>query len=352
LTTWRATARGASVNTEVGSTTLKTIVRKNLMVRLVAPRFFMQGDEVVISAIVHNYLTNGKKAHVTLDATGLDIVSGGAQDVDVASRGEAKVDWRVRAKQTRSASITVKALTNEESDGLQQDIPVNPLGVEMAQARGGSLADGGAAALSFTFPDKTEPGSRAISVTVAPSIAGSLFGALDYLTSFPYGCVEQTMSSFLPNITVRQAVNELGLKVPIDDADLQTKIRAGIDRLVGFQHEDGGWGWWQTDDSHVFMSSYVLAGLSQAKRIGYDVDQDRLLKAQAWVRQAFFGDKRIVADLRAYMAYSLALSGMTDKTVLDSVWEQRSDLTPYGDAMLGLAMQLANDSRVSELAAR
>jgi uncharacterized protein YfaS (alpha-2-macroglobulin family) len=350
LTTWRATARGASVNTEVGSATLKTIVRKNLMVRLVAPRFFVQGDEVVISAIVHNYLTNGKKAHVTLDASGLDVVSGGAQDVDVASRGEAKVDWRVRAKQARSASITVKALTNEESDGLQQDIPVTPPGVEMAQARGGSLADGGAASLSFTFPDKTEPGSRAISVRVAPSIAGSLFGALDYLTSFPYGCVEQTMSSFLPNITVRQAVKDLGLKVTIDDADLQTKIRAGIDRLVSFQHEDGGWGWWQTDESHPFMTAYVVAGLSQAQQGGATVSADVVNKGVDWIKQDLGKDTKLAADLRAYMVYALAAAGQTSPVIGD-VYNKRASLSPYGQAILGLAMELVKDNRSAEMVA-
>ena len=56
LTTWRATARGVTADSKVGSTVEKVIVRKNVMVRLVVPRFFRQGDEVTISAIVHNYL--------------------------------------------------------------------------------------------------------------------------------------------------------------------------------------------------------------------------------------------------------------------------------------------------------
>src|SRR5207244_1991613 len=67
LTTWRATARGITPDTEVGSSTLKMIVRKNLIVRLAVPRFFVQGDEVVISALVHNYLQEGKTARVSLD---------------------------------------------------------------------------------------------------------------------------------------------------------------------------------------------------------------------------------------------------------------------------------------------
>ncbi len=34
-------------------------------------------------------------------------------------------------------------------------------------------------------------------------MAGSLLGALDFLTArIPYGCTEQTLSSFLPNLLV------------------------------------------------------------------------------------------------------------------------------------------------------
>ena len=123
LTTWRATARGATPDTKVGSATLKTIVRKNLILRLAVPRFFVQGDEMVISALVHNYLTNAKTARVSLDVTGLEVLEGATKDVQIPSRGEAKVDWRVRAKQVRSATVTGKALTDEESDALELDLP-------------------------------------------------------------------------------------------------------------------------------------------------------------------------------------------------------------------------------------
>src|SRR6185437_15925093 len=105
LTTWRATARGATADTRVGSATLKTIVRKNLILRLAVPRFFVQGDEMVISALVHNYLPTDKTARVSLEVAGLEILEGAAKDVPVPSRGEAKVDWRVRAKQVRRVTV-------------------------------------------------------------------------------------------------------------------------------------------------------------------------------------------------------------------------------------------------------
>jgi len=351
LTTWRATARGITPETKVGSATLKTIVRKNLILRLAVPRFFVQGDEVVISALVHNYLANAKTARVSLDATGLEILEGATKDVQIPSRGEAKVDWRVRAAQVRAASITGKALTDEESDALQLDLPVNVPGVKLSQARGGSMSAGGSAAFDLTFPDKVQPRSRSISVRVSPSLAGSLFAALEYLTSFPYGCVEQTMSSFLPDITVQQALRDLNLKVDLDQAALQEKIHAGLDRLYKFQHEDGGWGWWETDDSHPFMTAYVVAGLKQAEAAGVQVKPEAMQKGAAWLHRTYAQDPGLASDLRAYMQYALALAGWKDAAALGEVYDKRASLSPYGMAILGLALEQAQDGRASEIAA-
>jgi hypothetical protein len=350
LTTWRATARGVTSATQAGSATLKTIVRKNLIVRLALPRFLVVGDEVTISALVHNYLGDQKNAHVSLDVKGLDVLEGAARDVWIPSRGEAKLDWRVRAQQVRGATVLAKALTDEESDALEIELPVNVPGIKMGVSRAGSLQAGGAAAFDLSFPQKVAPASRTLSIRVSPSIAGSLFGALEYLTSFPYGCVEQTMSSFLPDITVSQAIRDLGLKTDLDQAELQEKIHDGLDRLYNFQHDDGGWGWWQTDDSHPFMTAYVVAGLAQAQTAGIPVDADRIQKGGAWLLADFAKDSKMAADLRAYIAYAMAVSKQSDFAPFRDVYEKRAQLSPYGLAVLGLALEQLHDSRAGEIA--
>lgn len=328
LTTWRATARGVTADTKVGAATLKTIVRKNLILRLAVPRFFVQGDEVVIGALVHNYLASEKTARVSLKVEGLDVVSGATQEVRIPSRGELKVEWRVRARQVRNARIYGEAITDEESDALELELPVNPPGVKIGLSKGGSIGGSGDTSFALTFPQQVEPGSRSLTLRISPSIAGSLFGALDYLTAFPYGCVEQTMSSFLPNIIVQQAVRELGVKSNVDAAALNEKIRAGLDRLYSFQHEDGGWGWWQTDDSHPFMTAYVVAGLVQAKAAGTQVNEEAIERGAAWLES--HNDPKYLPDMRAYIAYSLALAGKksANPPALDR-------LSPYGLAILG-----------------
>jgi len=80
LTTWRATARAVTRDTRVGNAVQRTVVRKNLILRLAMPRFFTEGDEVTVSAVVHNYLEEQKKARVSLDVQGLDVLEGTTRD--------------------------------------------------------------------------------------------------------------------------------------------------------------------------------------------------------------------------------------------------------------------------------
>jgi len=193
-----------------------------------------------------------------------------------------------------------KALTNEESDAVELTLPVVPFGVKLSDARAGSTTDPSAEFdAEMTFPARSTPASRTLELSVSSSLAGAIFGALEYLTSYPYGCTEQTMSSFLPNVIVTKALDDLGVKSNVDRTALQKKVREGLQRLYDFQHEDGGWGWWQTDDSHGFMTAYVLAGPQQAR---YEVRPDTIERGRNWPRAAFDREKRAYPDVRAYLA--------------------------------------------------
>src|SRR5260370_36897577 len=136
----------------------------------------------------------------------------------------------------------------------------------------------------MSFPAGTEISLHSLDLSVTPSVAGTIFGALDYLTAYPYGCTEQTMSSFLPNIVVAKASQDLGLKTTINQAELQQKIRAGMDRLYDFQHDDGGWGWGKDDESAVFMTAYVVSGPSQPQAAGYYVKERGISRGQGRVK--------------------------------------------------------------------
>jgi hypothetical protein len=349
LTTWRTTIRAMTDDGKAGGVVTRVLVRKNLIVRLAAPRFFRQGDETVLRVIAHNYLATAKDVTFALDISGVDLISGQTQKVNVPARGETYVDWRVKARATGSAVLTAKALTDEESDALQMTLPVLPYGVKQ-RATGASVVFSGAGQnqWSYNYPAASDPGSRGLTVTVAPSVAGTVFSALDYLTSYPWGCTEQTMSSFLPDLIVAQAVDKLHVKSPIDRKTLNDMVTAGLARLYSYQHDDGGWGWWPDDPSRVFMTAYVISGLGEARRAGYPVDGDRANRAREWLAKQLAAHPDMIADLRAYTVFALATTGSAPAGALDKAWSDRGKLTDEGLALVGLALNAANDTRAHQ----
>jgi uncharacterized protein YfaS (alpha-2-macroglobulin family) len=187
-------------------------------------------------------------------------------------------------------------------------------------------------------------------VELTPSIAGAIFDGLEYLTSFPYGCTEQTMSSFLPNVVVANTLRELKVPAHIDPALLKRQVDAGFDRLYDFQHEDGGWGWWKDDDSMVFMTAYVISGMAQAETAGFAVRTHALKNGKSYLKKMLAEHPKMLPDLRAYVVYTLAVAGERDLSSLNRVWESHSELSAEGIALTGLALHLKGDARANEAA--
>jgi hypothetical protein len=349
LTTWRATVRAVTRNTLVGQVVGKVITRKNLILRLETPRFMDQGDTATLTGIVHNYLANDKTAKVSLAAEGVELASPAETSVNVSKNGEAVVTWTVRAPKIATAKLLAKALTDEESDALELEMPVEPWGLQQNVAQSGALrGDKDEIARALVLPQEVNSDASTLRIDLAPSIAGTLMSALDFLATYPWGCVEQTMSSFLPNILVTKAVKDLGLTPPAASAELEKKIAAGLERLYMFQHDDGGWGWWQTDETHPFMTAYVVAGLAQAKQAGYPVDEQRLNHGRESLLKQIKENPRALADIRVYMIYALALSGDVDHTLVEELYASRGKFSAHGQALMALLLLQLKDPRAQD----
>lgn len=356
LTTWRATARGVTGDTMVGVTTSKVISRKDVILRLETPRFITQGDTVTLSGVVHNYLKQAKSTQISISVTGANLIGPAQQTVTIDQQGEHRVDWQVSAPQTGQIQLLAKALTNTESDAVEMTLDVVPRGLHETKVERWTTTDD-VAEQQFTLelPANADLNSRKLRIEAAPSIAGTMFGALDYLTTYPYGCTEQTMSSFLPNIVVSHTLKEFKSASIRTSNDLKKKVERGRNRLYSFQHEDGGWGWWKNDASDPFMTAYVVDGLTLAKQAGYEVDDDRIVRGRdklIAMLQAGTDDsgRSLDAETRAFMLYALAETGGVDGTYVDKLYGERNNLQPYGRALLALTLSLQKDKRAIEIA--
>ncbi len=356
LTTWRATARAVTADTRVGSAVQKTIARKDVIMRLEMPRFLTEGDTVTISGVVHNFLKSDKSTKISLELNGAQVLDSPSETVTIKQNGEHRVDWRVQANQVGKLTLLAKALTDTESDAVEMTMEIVPHGLKQTMGNTTTLTQNDAEqTVSLDIPVNPNVQARSLRIEASSSIAGTLFGALDYLTSFPYGCTEQTMSSFLPNVIVAQALKDVPTAKLRASNDLDKKVQRGMDRLYAYQHGDGGWGWWKDDKTDPFMTAYVVDGLTIAARAGYQIDSWRRDQGREKLSAMLTAGKRddgnpIDDETRAYMIYAFTESGDSDGHYLEELYAKRGSLGPYGRALLALALQERKDGRAKEIA--
>ncbi|MBN1909630.1 MAG: alpha-2-macroglobulin, partial [Pirellulales bacterium] len=256
LTTWRIKVWGMGAGTRVGQGQTDVITRKDLILRIQAPRFFVQTDEVVLSANVHNYLKTQKKVEVKLELDGdclqnmklasrLEGRADGGQFetltwepsdqpeariaktapngdirvewlkkavVEIAPNGEARIDWRVKVLKEGEAVIRMKALTDEESDAMEMRFPCYVHGMLKTESYSGTVRPGQKSdTITINVPKDRRPEESRLEIRYSPTLAGAMVDALPYLVEYPYGCTEQTLSRFLPTVITQRILIRQGI---------------------------------------------------------------------------------------------------------------------------------------------
>lgn len=338
LTTWRATARGITTDTKVGESTDKITVRKELLVRLITPRFLTERDEPVITGIIHNYLKTEKEVVVKLKVTGVKLLDKEEVKVKIKPGDSAKIDWKIRADRMGEASFLLTGLTDEESDAMKLKIPVLAHGTEKYSAQSGATEQ--SESVSLELPDQCNQNTANLLIRVSPSIASSMFGALKYLAGYPYGCVEQTMSRFLPTVIVSKAIGRFDIYDEKLNRELPKMIQKGLDRLYDFHHSDGGWGWWKDDESHPYMTAYVVYGLTRASDAGYQIRKDKISQAISWLENNYGKEKDF--STKTYMLFAMSEAGKFNKQWALDLYSERNSLDNYSCALLALIFNKNN----------
>lgn len=338
LTTWRATAVAQTEESEFGSARQKFIVRLDVMARLAPPRFFVAGDSLQIPGIVHNMTEEERDVGGRLETEGLAVAGEQRFSGRVAAGGTMRRDFIVRAEEPGEAMLRMRALAGDQGDALEVRVPVLPRGIKR-YSQGNIALREMEGRTTIELPHQAMADGALLKIAIAPSVAASLNQSLAELIDFPYGCVEQTMSRFLPAVFARHLLGtgrwsldgQLAEKLPL-------VLAQGLERLYNFQLRDGGWAWWSNGQAVSHMTAYVIYGLALARQAGVDVRADVLergLEALRWL-----AEKSGLHEL-PYLYRSMALMGRSDQTIeqrIESGWRQlhATDKALYIRALLYL----------------
>lgn len=341
LTQWRMTARAITLSDTAGQNAQTVTTTLPVIARLGAPRFLIKGDTASLRVIGQNNLPDAQTGQLQLEPTGLDLLSPPTNLARFPAGGRTAADYRVRAGSSGTAVLKASALTPKASDALESKLPVLPKGLKEELGWAGQAGD----SWKFTLPGNTDLSQTRAKLYLNPSLATAVTPALEYLAGYPYGCSEQTMSRFLPSVLAKRAGDFVTLPEDVS-ANLDDYVAQGLKRLYDFQHEDGGWGFWQNDDSSLYITSYVLSGLVQAKDAGYKVREEALKNGAGYLKKTLerTDPAKFASDAKAYAYYALALGGerYLEEDLkpggLDALLNAK-DLTPYGLSLITLAYE-------------
>lgn len=394
LTGWKVKTWAMGLGTRVGQGETTVTTKKNLLVRLQAPRFFVDRDEVVISANVHSYLKNPKSVSVSLEVDGklLSVMAGdktgaAAQTIMLDAGGEQRVDWRVKVAAQGSTTITVKAISDEESDAMQLTFPVYVHGMLKTESYSGAIRPTDEkGSITFTVPEERRQNDSRLEARYSPTLAGAMVDALPYLVDYPYGCTEQTLNKFLPTVITQQLLLEMKLDLkdiqakrtnlnaqeigddvqrakgwkrfdrnPVfDEAEVQAMVKEGLERLTAMQCTDGGWGWFSGWGEHSWphTTAVVVHGLQVAKANDVAIVPGVLEKGIEWLKRyqdeqvqliKNWGQKNIPqkqhADALDALVYMILIDAdIASGDMNEFLYRDRVQLPVYAKAVFGLAL--------------
>lgn len=347
LTTWVFDARAVTADTKVGQGRSEVVATRPLLIRPVAPRFFVVGDSATLGAVVNNATDAALEAEVYLEGSGIVFKGDALQKVSVPARGAARVNWDVAIVDAPAALMTFTVKSGALQDSATPSLATAPgggipiLNYEAPETVGtaGEVAEQGVRVEMIALPQRLASGRGALDVQVDTSLAQAALRAGRTLQEYEYESIETVASRLMA-------------QAAMDGSDEAT-IQRALQRIFNAQRSDGGWGWWDADESRPYVTAYVLAAAARARQAGFAYDQSSIERARDYlVAQSSMPASDLAnaeqANLRAFVLYALGEVGFADAGRLGALYEVRAKLGHYGRALLALALAKAqpDDARV------
>lgn len=313
---------GDATGSAYGSAEKATPVRSPLMVLASLPRKISPSEKVTIPVTVFAMEKNIRNVTVQLKTNnGLRIIGSATQMVNFTQPDEKMAYFNLEVgSATGIGKVQVIATSGSQRSTYDVEIDMtnpNPVTNTFTDVL---LEPNSSKTISWTTFGVSGSNKASLEVSSIPTI--DFNRRLQYLITYPHGCVEQTTSSVFPQLF-------LGDVADIDAArkqSIQRNVTVGIKRLSGFQVSGGGFSYWPgertADDwgssyaGHFLVEAekkgYVLPGNLKSKWITY---QQR--EAKNWRFVARYGN-----DLaQAYRLYTLVLAGSPDLSSMNRLRE-------------------------------
>ena len=365
ITTWAL--RGVALSKEhglgIGEAELRVFQPFFLQVDL--PFSAIRGEEFPVKIALYNYLDSPQEIFVEMEVPasptgtsdtsntgGNDLLNEPLKTVTVGPNDIGGVEFLIRPTGLGNLPIKVSARSAEAADAVIKDLLVEPEGVQREVVDNLVISSGDNQVLDTSVPGDVVDGSARAYVALTGSYLTQTIEGLEGLLRMPFGCGEQNMILFAPNVFVAQYLKNTGQLKPEVMARAEHLMITGYQRELTYRRQDGSFSAFGESDSSgsLWLTAFVLKTFAQAQGLIY-VDPAVLDDAASWIIRhqrsdgsfepvGFLHHRELLGGLQgntaltAYIASALLLASPTPVTTAEAG-------TPVSKAMGYLEGQLA-----------
>ncbi len=334
----------------------KTVpVRNPLMLQATLPRVLGPGEEVTLPVAVFAMDKQVKNVKIELKAGALlEPVDGTSRTLNFKEPSDEWVKFRLRVKNKLGvARVKVTATSGNERAEHEIEIDVRAANPPVVVSEEQIVQGAQSVELALQAPGMDDTNTAQLEVSTIPPL--NLGARLEYLMSYPHGCLEQTTSAVFPQLFLPDVVE----MTVAQKERMNRNITAALNRLSYFVRPDGSFSYWPGGSGYGcdWTNNYAGHFIIEAERKGYKIPgnmkdnwisvQQKAARNWSWStgdgRYAYYQDDLV----QAYRLYVLALARKQELGAMNRL-KERSNLSIQAKWMLAGAYVLAGQPEAAE----
>ncbi|XP_060124959.1 alpha-2-macroglobulin isoform X2 [Zootoca vivipara] len=298
ITEWQVGAFCLSSDKGIGIAQATTVnAFQSFFTELTMPYSVVRGEAFTMKATGFSYQKNPMKITMSL-APSPDFEAIPVEEKApscLPENGRETVSWLVTPKSLGQVNFTVSAKAQpcgnanipEQQDTVIKSVLVEPEGIEKDVVFSNLLCPAeksqSSAPVALTLPANVVEGSARASVCALGDIMGTAIENIHQLLQLPYGCGEQNMALFVPNVYILEYLNNTGQLTKEVKSKAIGYLVAGYQKQLNYKHTDGSFstfGEHNWEPGNTWLTAFTLVSFARAKSFIF-VEEKHIIGAQA-----------------------------------------------------------------------
>jgi CD109 antigen len=316
ITTWMLRAIALSKEKGLGIAEDELRAFQPFFVKIDLPYSAIRGEEFPVKVAIYNYLEQPQSVLVQIgEEDWFDLLDEPEKIVEIDGNDIGGAEFKIRPNKLGINQVKITARSPELADAMIKTLIVEPEGVAREMVENLVLSGGSSKIVDTSIPPFAVIDSGRAYVAVTASYLTQTIEGLEELIQMPFGCGEQNMILFAPDVFITKYLRESGQLKPEIMAKAEKLMITGYQRELTYRRSDGSFSAFGESDAEgsLWLTAFVLKSFSQAKDLIF-IDEGILAEAETWIASHQNQDGSF--DPIGFVHHQEMMGGLKGKTAL------------------------------------